>query len=162
MGVSPGGSLQTGIARQRETRTDGATPDARVAKCAAAPIAFRAKSRMSWSGPWSVRRLMEEFHRTGDCLLHPGTKGSELEDFRFSAHDLCQLPLHGHEVNQREARAGFKLREHIHVAFRAEVVPDDGTEQGELPDPVFLAERGDLVSGDRQAGTHGRNAVRAA
>src|SRR5438876_1997533 len=50
--------------------------------------------------------------------------------------------------------AGLEFDQHIHVAARTEVIPQNGTEQRQFPDVMTTAERGDPLSVDGNSWAH--------
>ena len=68
--------------------------------------------------------------------------------------NLAQLVLHVHQIEERMTHFRPERRQNIHISVRSEIVTEHGAEQRESAYPVFPAERGDLVPGNRQARTH--------
>jgi hypothetical protein len=50
------------------------------------------------------------------------------------------------QVEKRSARGRLESDQHVHVAVRAKIVAQHGTEQGELGDPPPVAELRDALS----------------
>jgi hypothetical protein len=88
--------------------------------------------------------------------LHLGTR----EDSIPEATIQVLGPYHIHAVSSQETReffldrnkpkahdmTWFKLDQHIYVAVRSEIVPQDRAEEGQSADMLFPAELGQLVA----------------
>ena len=72
-----------------------------------------------------------------------------------ASDDLAQLVLHADHVDEGDLGLRCELHQHVHVALRTKVGAQDGPEEGEAPDGIAAAKRGDalVIDGDVEAQT---------
>jgi hypothetical protein len=95
-------------------------------------------------GIYDLRRLQDALAPEGVAAALDAALAHKVH---FTPEDLLQLVLHMHKVEEAVPGRWVELDEHVHVALRREVFPQDGAEQGKLDDVPLAAEVVYLIDG---------------
>src|SRR3954468_13718808 len=85
---------------------------------------------------------MDHLMSTEDLAAAEGVPGGVfLDEIHLPAQHLLELLAHGDDVPEAPRRLPVEGHQHVHIAFRREVLPQDRAEYRELLNPPLAAER---------------------
>src|SRR5579884_1158121 len=90
-----------------------------------------------------IHRLRRTQDRTPHNVVWVLFYGATLDKIHAPSEHVLQLLFHRHQICEGPRVVRFERDEHIHIAVRPEIVAQHRTEEGQLDDLPFAAERRD-------------------